>query len=220
MCSSINRRGAFIVLEGLDRVGKTTQCLKVIETLRKRDGARPVEVLQFPDRTTSIGQLIGSYLEKKINLDDHAIHLLFSANRWERASLIKRKLESGITLIVDRYAFSGVAFTSAKPGFSVDWCMKPDVGLPRPDLVILLHLHPTTAITRSGFGLERYEKDAFQTLVQQQFRWLIKDTSVKCITIDGSQTIENVHNDIIRHSIAVIDAVEKTPLGELWHHLL
>lgn len=35
------------------------------------------------DRTTTIGQLISSYLEKKSDLEDHTVHLLFSANRWE-----------------------------------------------------------------------------------------------------------------------------------------
>lgn len=37
------------------------------------------------DRTTSIGKMIDSYLQSKSELDDRAIHLLFSANRWECA---------------------------------------------------------------------------------------------------------------------------------------
>lgn len=42
-------------------------------------------MLLFPgaDRTTTIGQLISAYLEKKSDLEDHTVHLLFSANRWE-----------------------------------------------------------------------------------------------------------------------------------------
>lgn len=39
--------------------------------------------LSGSDRTTTIGQLISAYLEKKSDLEDHAVHLLFSANRWE-----------------------------------------------------------------------------------------------------------------------------------------
>ncbi|XP_009883699.1 PREDICTED: thymidylate kinase-like [Charadrius vociferus] len=65
-------------------------------------------------RTTEIGRLISSYLGKEKNLEDHTVHLLFSANRWEHVPLMKEKLHEGITLVVDRYAFSGVAFTSAK----------------------------------------------------------------------------------------------------------
>lgn len=37
------------------------------------------------DRSTPIGKLIDSYLRSEIEVDDHAIHLLFSANRWELA---------------------------------------------------------------------------------------------------------------------------------------
>jgi dTMP kinase len=37
----------------------------------------------FPDRGTPIGQIIDSYLKNKSQVDDRAIHLLFSANRWE-----------------------------------------------------------------------------------------------------------------------------------------
>lgn len=47
-------------------------------------------------------------------LPDEAIHLLFSANRWERAKNIIQSLENGITVIVDRYCYSGVAFSAAK----------------------------------------------------------------------------------------------------------
>lgn len=42
------------------------------------------------------------------------IHLLFSANRWERAKNIIKTLEAGVTVIVDRYCYSGVAFSAAK----------------------------------------------------------------------------------------------------------
>lgn len=41
--------------------------------------------LNFTDRTTAIGQMIDAYLRSTSELDDHAIHLLFSANRWELA---------------------------------------------------------------------------------------------------------------------------------------
>ena len=49
---------------------------------------------------------------------------------------MKAKLNSGVTLVVDRYAFSGVAFTAAK-GYSLAWCKQPDEGLPAPDLLLV-----------------------------------------------------------------------------------
>ncbi|XP_066182211.1 thymidylate kinase isoform X4 [Sylvia atricapilla] len=106
------RRGALIALEGVDRAGKSTQGRRLVEALR--EAGHRADLLRFPDRTTEIGQLISSYLGREKNLEDHTIHLLFSANRWEHVPMMKEKLHQGITVVVDRYAFSGVAFTSAK----------------------------------------------------------------------------------------------------------
>ena len=66
--------------------------------------------------------------------------------------------------MVDRYAYSGVAFTAAKgaPGLDRAWCMAPDVGLPAPDAVFFLNLTVEQAAARGGYGEERYEKADFQ----------------------------------------------------------
>lgn len=75
-------RGAFVVLEGLDRSGKTSQSSKLLSFLEGL--GHPTELWRFPDRTTSIGQMISAYLSNQSQLDDHTIHLLYSANRWEK----------------------------------------------------------------------------------------------------------------------------------------
>ncbi|XP_076583003.1 thymidylate kinase [Chaetodon auriga] len=208
------KRGALIVLEGVDKAGKTTQCKRLLQALQQ--SGRPAEMMRFPDRSTTIGQLISAYLEKKSDLEDHTVHLLFSANRWEMVPLMKKKLEQGTTLVVDRYAFSGVAFTSAKPGFCLDWCKKPDVGLPKPDLVMFLQLSPSEAALRGQFGEERYETSVFQRAVQQKFEDLMKDPSVPWQVIDASRSIDDVHEDITTRSLNTINAAQNLPLGELW----
>lgn len=76
-------RGRLIVVEGLDRSGKSTQCQRLVETLLATGS--PAKLLKFPDRTTHIGQMINAYLTSNTELSDHVIHLLFSANRWEAA---------------------------------------------------------------------------------------------------------------------------------------
>jgi Thymidylate kinase len=107
-----HHRGAFILLEGIDRCGKTTQCTKLLNRLISAGIA--ATILRFPDRTTSTGLIINQYLQSGIQLDDHAIHLLFSANRWENSIKLQQYLVDGTTVICDRYAYSGVAFSSAK----------------------------------------------------------------------------------------------------------
>ena len=82
---------------------------------------------------------------------------------------MKELLDSGVTLVVDRYAFSGAAFTGAKDGFDLTWCRTPDIGLPAPDCVVYLTLNPDVAATRGDYGGERYEDTDFQAKVEKNF---------------------------------------------------
>lgn len=208
------RRGALIVLEGVDRAGKSTQGRRLVEALL--EGGHPAELLRFPERTTEIGQLLGSYLEKKNNLEDHTVHLLFSANRWEQVPLIKKKLNQGITLVVDRYAFSGVAFTGAKENFSIEWCKQPDVGLPKPDLILFLQLSTSEAAKRGDFGNERYENSSFQEKVLQCYYHLMKDKTLNWKVIDASSSIEDLHHQIKSFAEEAMQEAQHEPIGELW----
>lgn len=63
-------------------------------------------------------------------------------------------------------------------GFSLEWCRNPDVGLPKPDLVMFLQLNPSEAANRGEFGTERYETSAFQRKVNRRFEELREDKSV------------------------------------------
>ncbi|XP_062050405.1 thymidylate kinase isoform X2 [Lepus europaeus] len=208
------RRGALIVLEGVDRAGKSTQSRRLVAALRA--AGHRAELLRFPERSTEIGKLLSSYLEKKSEVEDHSVHLLFSANRWEQVPFIKETLSQGVTLVVDRYAFSGVAFTSAKENFSLEWCKQPDVGLPKPDLVLFLQLQLAEAASRGEFGRERYESRAFQERALQSFHQLMKDPSLNWKTVDASKSIEDVHEEIRALSEDAIFSAAQRPLGELW----
>jgi dTMP kinase len=181
------RRGAFVVLEGVDRCGKTTQSAALLKKLVAAGMA--AAALRFPDRTTQTGVLINSYLQSSSNLDDRAVHLLFSANRWEAADHLTEQLASGTNVVCDRYAYSGVAFSSAKvkadgvtPKLPLDWCQAPDIGLPAPDCVIFLDLSPADAESRGGYGGERYEKRDMQVRVRQRFSDLQKMDEAAFIT--------------------------------------
>ncbi|KAA8631805.1 hypothetical protein SMACR_09145 [Sordaria macrospora] len=143
-------RGALIVVEGLDRSGKTTQ-VKLLEERFRKEGKR-VKTMRFPDRTTPIGQMIDSYLKSQAQMEDHVIHLLFSANRWEAVKTITTELSLGTTLILDRYYYSGIVYSAAKqnPSLSLSWARAPEIGLPRPDLVLFLDLDEEQARLRGG----------------------------------------------------------------------
>ncbi|KAG0233679.1 hypothetical protein BGW42_007265 [Actinomortierella wolfii] len=192
-------RGQFILLEGCDRAGKSTQCAMLVAALKSK--GHSVELCKFPDRTTTIGQMIHAYLTNAKELDDRAIHLLFSANRWEAMQNMKRKLQSGTHLIVDRYAYSGVAFSAAK-GLDIEWCKHPDRGLLRPDKTFFLDLPTDEAEKRGGFGEERYEKRELQERVRSLF---LKLRDTEWTVIDARQSIDAMHDQILQATLKVIE---------------
>ncbi|KAI9027142.1 deoxythymidylate kinase [Phycomyces nitens] len=206
-------RGLFIVLEGCDRSGKSTQCQQLVKRLQANGYS--AQYRNFPNRTTQTGKMIDSYLRQATELDDHAVHLLFSANRWEAMKSIKDTLDAGITLVVDRYAFSGVAFSSAK-GLDLKWCKQPDVGLLSPDMVVFLDLLIDEAEKRGGYGEERYEKRELQKKVRDQFLHL-KDDTWK--VVDAAQSMEDVENriwSIVESSMSSTLRQDKPLLFNLW----
>ncbi|KAF2626602.1 thymidylate kinase [Macroventuria anomochaeta] len=190
-------RGKLIVFEGLDRAGKTTQCQMLVEALKK-DGEK-VTFMRFPDRTTPIGQMINSYLSGESEQEDHVIHLLFSANRWEAVPKILEAINSGTTVIIDRYYYSGIVYSAAKqnPSMTLEWCRHPDVGLPRPDIVVFLHISPEDAAKRGGYGTERYEQKAMQDRVRELFKEVRQSKEGGDFNvIDAGGSVEEVQESI------------------------
>ncbi|EKD05587.1 hypothetical protein A1Q2_00077 [Trichosporon asahii var. asahii CBS 8904] len=210
------QRGALIVFEGLDRSGKTTQVDRLIARLQKE--GRKARLQKFPDRTTGIGKMIDAYLQSKAEMDDHAIHLLFSANRWECVSSILASLDAGESVVVDRYAFSGLAFSAAK-GLDFGYCQAPDVGLPLPDLTLYLTLSPEVAAQRGAYGQERYENVELQKEVRRQFAAVFDDLRRKhgqerMVEVSAEGTLDEVEEAIWAEAQRALDPVE--PIGTLW----
>ncbi|XP_054153252.1 thymidylate kinase-like [Oppia nitens] len=207
-------RGALIVLEGIDRVGKSTQTIRLKEALDTRQVT--AQVMTFPNRLTPIGQMINEYLKGDKHLTDEVIHLLFSANRWELREEMLRLLSCGTTLIVDRYAFSGVAYSAAKPSLNFEWCRQSDKGLPRPDSVLYLTANEDIISSRSGFGDERYETKAFQQIVKQNYENLREDYWE---IINANKNGDEVHKELLDSVLKTIERVTNSGdnnIKKLW----
>ena len=154
-------------------------------------------LIPFPDRSTQIGGIINQYLKQTFSLPDEAVHLLFSANRWEMKEKITQALESGCHVLLDRYAYSGVAYTASK-GLSLQYCMNPDRGLPRPDVVFFMEMDIQDISERAGFGEEIYEKESFQKKVQEVYCELEeKDYWVR---VSGKGSREEIHCRVVEES--------------------
>ena len=191
---------AQIVVEGLDRSGKTTQCARLVDRLNDHNAEHGgCTLIKFPERTTAIGQMIDGYLRSGVDLDDHAVHLLFSANRWELRARILEELGRGKHVVLDRYVYSGVAFTMIK-GIDEAWCKGCDAGLPKPDLTLFLDLSEEVAAKRGGYGEERYEKAETQKKVRGAFANLrSSDTEgSEWRVIDAAGSVDQVTIEIWR----------------------
>jgi len=210
-------RGLFLVFEGLDRSGKSTQSKKLEEHLSKVSPG-PVKWMCFPNRKTPIGIAIDLYLRRQLELPDEAVHRLFSANRWEMAKSIVEDLRAGTTIICDRYAFSGVAYSAAK-GLDFTWCQSPDRGLPCPDGVFFLHIDEKVGAARSNFGDERYENPEMQAKVRAQFKDPRLRAHVKWQDVNGARDVEVIHAEI-RSAVESLRQEDQEnrqrPIGRLW----
>lgn len=211
------RRAPFIVVEGLDRSGKSTQVARLLTKIESL--GIPVKVFKFPDRTTPIGQLIDSYLTSQTDLDDHAIHLLFAANRWELSSSIERLLSEGTIVLCDRYAFSGVAFSASKPHMSYPWCCAAETGLPAPDIVLFLNISPNDARSRAGYGVERYETETRQKFACAVFdriaAELYPNSNTRWVTVDAGLERDAVTGMLWAEIEPVLNGVNRR-IDRLW----
>lgn len=143
--------------------------------------------------------MINSYLIGTAEQDDHSIHLLFSANRWEAIKGIERDIASGVNVIIDRYSFSGAVYSAAKdnPELSLDWAWYPEIGLLRPDLLLFLDISHEDAAKRGNYGEERYETEKMQARVRALFKELFSRLGdVVVSVVDAGQPIDAVSRDI------------------------
>lgn len=140
----------FIVLEGLDGAGKSTQVRLLREWFAQR-GVRS-EYVHFPRFDAPVyGELIARFLRGEFGgvdtVDPYLVALLFAGDRAEAGPQIRRWLEEGVAVVLDRYVYSNVGFQCAKlpAGELRDrlarWILDLEFdhnALPRPDLSLFL----------------------------------------------------------------------------------
>ncbi|KAI6184264.1 DTMP kinase [Aphelenchoides bicaudatus] len=198
-------RGLFIVFEGLDRSGKSTQCKLLLDFLQKCCSAR---IQRYPGKSEpTTGPKLDQFLKTAKSPYENAeeIHCLFAENRRVIDPHLRESILSGETVIADRYSFSGIAYTAAKD-VSLDFACKTELGLLKPDLVIYLNADPQATSNRAGFGDEALERADFQLKVYKQMKRLINHNF--WVEVDALRSIEDVHNSI---KSVVTELMSKSP---------
>lgn len=140
----------FIVLEGLDGAGKSTQLKALEDYYTQRD--KKVRFMHFPRYDTPVyGDLIARFLRGDCGaidaVDPYLVSLLFAGNRSEIAPQIKQWLDDGYVVLLDRYVYSNVAFQGAKlktleeRTALAQWIFQTEYNyfrIPKPDLNLFL----------------------------------------------------------------------------------
>jgi len=188
----MTRKGFFIVFEGVDGSGKTTQ----IEMLRDFFEGKGYKVNLTKEPTEGlIGNLIWEYMKSKDrSLAPETEALLFAADRLEHGKWIRETLENGEIVISDRYLHSSLAYQGAA-GVELDLIRSLNRRAFKPDMVILLDINPDSSLERVTYRDRTvFEENTYLKTVRELY---LKFAGMgEMIIIDASQDINEVQREI------------------------
>ncbi|MCS7123155.1 MAG: dTMP kinase [Candidatus Aenigmarchaeota archaeon] len=190
----------FIVFEGIDGSGKTTQSKLLVNYLKKLN--KKVFLTKEPTYKIA-GNVIKKALDGRKKLNSLAIQLLMMAERSEHTEEIVKMLKKGYFVICDRYFFSTIAYGSAENKNLYDALFDFNLKLfPLPNVLIYLKVRPEIAIKRIKKGRKIFEKLNLLKKIEEKYEEILKDRRinkiVKIIKINGEKSIKNVYEDIIK----------------------
>lgn len=204
-------RAPFIVLEGLDGAGTTTQSHRLVAALEA--GGRRAHFTREPSDGpvgTMIRQALGGRLTRPggDRLTPETLALLFAADRVDHlASDIDRLCASGVTVVCDRYVLSSVAYQGQEldPAF----VRAINARARAPDLTLFVRVSPETALERRRgrhLGEELYEKLETQRRVAAAYDAAARDLAQlhHVRLIDGEAGIDAVAAECLGFALAAV----------------
>lgn len=202
----MEQRGLFIVFEGIDGAGTTTQSKLLQEWLRK-NGHKVF--LTCEPSNGPIGNLIRMILKKRIisitpageilPFDRASLSLLFAADRLDHYHTeINPLINLDSIVISDRYVLSSLAYQSVDCNY--DWIEEINKYAPLPNLTIFIDVSPEIAMRRMEMTRstrELFEDLEFQQKVYSSYKKAMMDmTGSKVYFVDGNRPKEEVNESI------------------------
>ncbi|MEM5878906.1 MAG: dTMP kinase [Candidatus Aenigmatarchaeota archaeon] len=189
------KSGKFIVFEGIDGAGKTTQ----IALLRSWLEQKKIKCITTKEPTENITGNILKLTMQMEKLSPITDALLFAADRSEHLDKkIKQQLKKGGIIISERYIYANLAFQTSQ-GVSERFIRNINEFAIQPDLVILLDAPAEVALKRKWNLLyylpSKFEKSiAFNEKVRMKYLELAKKYDLK--VVDASRSIDEVFEDV------------------------
>ncbi|MCD8096939.1 MAG: dTMP kinase [Lachnospiraceae bacterium] len=180
-------KGSFIVFEGIDGSGKSTQ-IRLLHEHMKENGVSCYVTMEPTD--SPIGSLIHQIMTGHVKTDNKVIAALFVADRLDHllndVNGIVNKISEGTTVLMDRYYFSSYAYQSVD--MSLDWVIQanePSSSILRPTVNVFIDVDPDVA-------LERIAKNRFQRELFEEKSRLIKVREKYLEAFDRLKDVENI----------------------------
>ncbi len=191
--------GKFIVFEGLDGAGKSTQAGLLADSLRK--AGKEVFLTQEPGGSAP-GELVRRRLTGEWECHPDCLQLLFAADRADHlAKEILPALARGENVISDRYFLSSLAYGAVDS--DMKWLAQVNARFLAPDLTIYLDVPPSVCARRiaaNGKSMELFEKIDILEKVAHNYQMALRmfENNMRIIVVDGNKSPEDVFGEIVK----------------------
>lgn len=200
-------RGRFIVIEGIDGAGTTTQAQKL---LHRFESEQISCMITAEPSQGIIGTLLRKILDKEVGLpgmdgglNQEAMTLLFAADRLDHnAQVIQSALSSKVSVICDRYSLSTYAYQGGTEEVPDSWLLNADSHAMRPDIMFYLDIPVDLAldrIRRRGEVASIFEKKQFLQKVVSRYEERLSQLKAPFYNwyrIDGTKTPDAIAEEI------------------------
>ena len=197
----------FIVFEGIDGAGTSTQLNILKEKLENKNVYFTVEPTDLPT-----GKFLRTILSGNVKVAPSTAAFLFASDRNEHLygkDGILEQTQKGNICICDRYIFSSLAYQSNECGMELPKKLNED--FPLPEYLFYFSINPEQSLKRiTGRGVtEIYEKQDFLEKTKNQYDRIIADfkenSDIKIIEIDATSPIEEIEK-------IIWNVIEKLPI--------
>lgn len=169
--------GCFVVLEGIDGAGTSTQTQLLHVRLQQEN--IPAAVSCEPSKGP-VGALIRQGLQKRVQFDERTLALLFAADRVDHLYNVHdgvfKHCQQGMVEISDRYVWSSLAYQGVS--LPPEWIKEINRLAVEPDLLVFLDISPADALRRvrkKQAELELYDDRAYLEHVARNYRRLVQE---------------------------------------------